>query len=198
MTKEKILAIATEEFSKYGYDAVSMNNLAQRLDVNKATIYYHYKDKKSLYQEVVKSLLEDNIEKIEEVMSSYNDPIEMFRAYISTMVKKFKDRPFLVQLVLREFANFGSNIDNEIIPYLNKETGYIKQIIENLDLKDKYKDMDVQMIESMIIGTVSTYFSFQASGLEVIGLKDLGNDNNRVLEYTCECVTNVLIDALCK
>ena len=60
MTKENILQVAIQEFSLYGYDAVSMNNLASKLDVNKATIYYHYKDKKSLYQAVLTKLIRQN------------------------------------------------------------------------------------------------------------------------------------------
>lgn len=43
-TRELILKVAEEEFSKLGYDAVSMNNLVKKLNINKATIYYHFLD----------------------------------------------------------------------------------------------------------------------------------------------------------
>ena len=40
MIKEHILDIATSEFAILGYSALSMNNLAKKLEINKATIYY--------------------------------------------------------------------------------------------------------------------------------------------------------------
>jgi len=55
--KELILKVAEEEFCKYGFDAVSMNDLVKKLNINKATIYYHFKDKKSLYQTIIKIIL---------------------------------------------------------------------------------------------------------------------------------------------
>ena len=64
MSKEKIIKIATQEFATYGYDGVSMNTLASKLEVNKATIYYHFKHKKSLYQDVLKSIIKINTKEV--------------------------------------------------------------------------------------------------------------------------------------
>lgn len=55
--RDKILLVAEEEFARVGYDGLSMNDLVKKLDINKATIYYHFEDKKSLYQEVAKNAI---------------------------------------------------------------------------------------------------------------------------------------------
>lgn len=53
-TSEKILKVAADEFARIGYDGLSMNSLVEKLEINKATVYYHFKDKKALYKEVIK------------------------------------------------------------------------------------------------------------------------------------------------
>lgn len=45
-TSEKILKVAADEFARIGYDGLSMNSLVEKLEINKATVYYHFKDKK--------------------------------------------------------------------------------------------------------------------------------------------------------
>jgi AcrR family transcriptional regulator len=55
--RDKILLIAEEEFARVGYDGLSMNDLVKKLQINKATIYYHFEDKKSLYQGVTKNAI---------------------------------------------------------------------------------------------------------------------------------------------
>ena len=58
MTKKRILDVATEEFATLGYSGLSMNKQAEKLKINKAMIYYYFKDKRNLYDEVISSIIE--------------------------------------------------------------------------------------------------------------------------------------------
>lgn len=51
--KQEILQAANECFLKYGYSKTSMSDIGRRVNLNKASLYYHYKDKLSLYKEVI-------------------------------------------------------------------------------------------------------------------------------------------------
>jgi AcrR family transcriptional regulator len=198
MTKENILKVATQEFSLYGYDAVSMNKLASKLEVNKATIYYHYKDKKSLYQEVVTTLIRKNREKIEYIIDSDDNPKEKFKNYISLFIQTIKETPQIVPLTLREMANLGINVEGYIEDDLEKEIMYLKDILLKLDLKEKYKKTDPFIIKAFIYGTVNTYYSMQMSNVNINTIKDFSKNSDDVLDYVDEVLSNILLDALCK
>ena len=58
-TKEKILTIAEELFSEKGFDATSVDLIAQKAGVNKALIYYHYKSKQDLLNSLFKRTLDE-------------------------------------------------------------------------------------------------------------------------------------------
>ncbi len=44
--KQAILEVAADLFAKYGYDAVSMNDIAKKLKITKPALYYHFKVRK--------------------------------------------------------------------------------------------------------------------------------------------------------
>jgi len=198
MTRQNILKVAAEEFSKYGYDAVSMNNLAAKLQVNKATIYYHFKDKKSLYQEILTTLIKINREQNEKIVNSDAQAKEKLKQYIMLFIKTTKENPQIVPISLREMANLGANIDNEISLELEHEMLYLKQIILSLNLKDKYKDLDFYELKAMLMGTINSYYSMQMSHIDFKGMKDFSRNSDDILDSIGEFIVNIFIDALCK
>ena len=52
-TKDKILEISADVFAKYGYKAVSISSLLKEIGINKSTLYYYFKSKKEIFEEVV-------------------------------------------------------------------------------------------------------------------------------------------------
>jgi AcrR family transcriptional regulator len=63
-TRSQIQAVALELFIEQGYEQTSLREIAERLGVTKAALYYHFKTK----DEIVESLTEDRIAKIEEII----------------------------------------------------------------------------------------------------------------------------------
>ena len=60
ITKAKILETAERLFSEKGFDATSIDAISKSVGINKATIYYHFKDKNeiliSLFEAILKEL----------------------------------------------------------------------------------------------------------------------------------------------
>src|SRR5436305_9768125 len=55
--REAILAAALAEFSSGGFAATRLDDVARRANVAKGTIYLYFRDKQSLFQELVRSAL---------------------------------------------------------------------------------------------------------------------------------------------
>jgi AcrR family transcriptional regulator len=55
--RDAILAAALEEFSTRGFAATRLDDVAQRAGVAKGTIYLYFRDKESLFQELVRAML---------------------------------------------------------------------------------------------------------------------------------------------
>ena len=63
--REAILAAALDEFSARGFEAARLDDVAKRAGVAKGTIYLYFRDKESLFQELVRAMLTPLIGTIE-------------------------------------------------------------------------------------------------------------------------------------
>jgi len=64
-TRARIQKVALELFAEQGYDKTSLREIAERLDVTKAALYYHFKSK----EDIVRSLAEDYFGQIDAVIA---------------------------------------------------------------------------------------------------------------------------------
>src|SRR5213078_367044 len=64
-TRSRVQKVALELFAGQGYDKTSLREIAERLGVTKAALYYHFKSK----EDIVTSLVEDFYGKIDAVIA---------------------------------------------------------------------------------------------------------------------------------
>src|SRR5215510_827602 len=103
-----ILAAALEEFAARGFAATRLDDVARRADVAKGTIYLHFRDKESLFQELVRAMLSPLVDTIE--AAALRDlPI---RALVDMIVDVFVNeiygtrRKDVIRLVIAEGSRF--------------------------------------------------------------------------------------------
>jgi AcrR family transcriptional regulator len=64
-TRTRIQQVALELFTEQGYEATSLREIAERLGVTKAALYYHFKTK----EDIVGSLVQDRIAAIQRLIA---------------------------------------------------------------------------------------------------------------------------------
>jgi AcrR family transcriptional regulator len=63
-TREQIRDVALELFAEQGYEKTSLREIAERLGVTKAAVYYHYRTK----EEILESLFSDLLGGVQEII----------------------------------------------------------------------------------------------------------------------------------
>jgi AcrR family transcriptional regulator len=64
-TRARIQQVALELFAEQGYEKTSLREIAERLEVTKAALYYHFKSK----EDIVRSLVEDYFGQIDALIA---------------------------------------------------------------------------------------------------------------------------------
>ena len=64
-TRSRIQAVALELFAEQGYEKTSLREIAERLDVTKAALYYHFKTK----EDILISISDDLIKPVDELIA---------------------------------------------------------------------------------------------------------------------------------
>ena len=58
-TRAEILGVALDLFGRQGYEKTSLREIAERLDITKAALYYHFRSKADLPRALVEPLRRD-------------------------------------------------------------------------------------------------------------------------------------------
>jgi AcrR family transcriptional regulator len=88
-TRERIQAVALELFTEQGYEKTSLREIAERLGVTKAALYYHFKSK----EEIVNSYVEDRLHRMDELIDwAHGQPAT--RATRRALVSQYADTMF--------------------------------------------------------------------------------------------------------
>ncbi len=106
-TKDRILDAALSSFSTSGFDATSLDVIAESLDIRKQTILYHFATKKGLLNAVVERAAENLITSIEEVLNGELKGWERIEALARMIFRLALREPLLLGL-LREVSRPGS------------------------------------------------------------------------------------------
>jgi AcrR family transcriptional regulator len=68
-TRSRIQQVALELFSEHGYEKTALREIAERLGVTKAALYYHFKTK----EDIVVSIIDDGAKKLDDLIDWAED-----------------------------------------------------------------------------------------------------------------------------
>src|SRR5690606_37318230 len=71
-TRDRILAVALELFAQHGYAGTSIRDIADRMGITKAAVYYHFRSKVDLLAEV----LQPAMARVEAVLIEHGRPTD--------------------------------------------------------------------------------------------------------------------------
>lgn len=153
-TKEKIMRTALELFSKYGFDAVSVEMLSTELGVTKGALYRHYESKDAIFRDILNRVVQedrDNAEvnslplerEGEYHVSSLDDLIEFTLKQFQFFTLDQFGSAFRRLVTLEQFRN-AEMIHLYQDVFMNGPLQYTEKILSSLMDDRKIKKCDVK------------------------------------------------------
>lgn len=115
ITRQKILEVAEQLFSEKGYDGTSIDAVSKAAGINKATIYYHFKDKQDIIMSLFNRILVDLESQLKANAPVYLDMKDALRQEIRFLEKKKKILSVMLMEALKE-----KNTDNSFFRCMHK------------------------------------------------------------------------------
>jgi len=106
-SKEKIIKAAIKVFAAQGFEGASMDAIAQAARLTKPMIYYHFKNKKSLYLFLLESHVERFYSRLQDILTAPRDHRQILSMLIEYYDESFRTNPEMLQLFQRETAGSG-------------------------------------------------------------------------------------------
>ena len=89
-TKRKILFSALRLFAVYGYEAVSVSQIAGELGITKGALYRHYKNKRDIFESIFKYVCQLDVERSQNAGIPEKEFSEMPHSFGGTSIESLK------------------------------------------------------------------------------------------------------------
>ncbi|WP_343854135.1 TetR/AcrR family transcriptional regulator [Algoriphagus jejuensis] len=171
MTKTRILEIATEQFSRYGVRAVTMEDIARQGGISKKTIYQEFADKKDLVKETIELILEADRKKLNEILESEDGVIE----HLVNMSKTVRERlqnmnPVVVFEVQKYFPEAWKIFEDFKVEVIMED---LVSVIEKGKKLGYFRpEIDSQILAKARINQISSMFEPENSSKSSLNLAD--------------------------
>jgi len=125
-----IIEASQKRFGLYGIEKTSMREIASDLKLSKASLYYYFPDKESLYKAVVEKEQNEFIANISERILSIQEPEQLLLEYSGIRLSYFRTLLNLSRLRLEAYTGLKPGFRDTIQIFKEKEKEIIKRIFE--------------------------------------------------------------------
>ena len=146
-SRAAILKAAVSEFAREGVAGARTDAIARKAGVNKALLYYYFRDKEALYQAVLDEVFEGVRTAIHGALSRDLPPCERLEAYVHAHFDYIASNPLFPRIVHAEFLRAGR--DSSRLQRIAKH--YFRPVFEELSalLKQGEKTGDFRPVNSV-------------------------------------------------
>ncbi|MCB1869282.1 MAG: helix-turn-helix transcriptional regulator [Gammaproteobacteria bacterium] len=169
-TADGILDAITRVFADKGYEGVRVAELAQRANVNKATLYYQIGDKETLYHRVLERLLKRAADEVAEAVAGAGSCEEKIRCFISILAHNSGNLRFTAPIMLREVASGGRNLPDAALLQMSRLLGMLGEALDEGAREGVLRPVNGFLVHMMIVGTLMLYSSNEPIRRRVVEL----------------------------
>jgi len=127
---EMILDASQRRFGLYGIEKTSMREIANDLKLSKASLYYYFPDKETLYKAVVEKEQNEFLSRISERISSIQEPEQLLLEYSNSRLSYFRTLLNLSRIRLEAFSDLKPAFRETLQLFKEKEKQIIVKIFE--------------------------------------------------------------------
>jgi AcrR family transcriptional regulator len=151
-TKKYIIDTARRLFSKYSYLGVSMGDIAKKLNITKAALYYHFVGKAEIYKKVLENVFNDLSLSVSQAMNESTTDKKLHKLIKNYLDFGFKEKNLIKALMLK-LSPDEHKISKHIARLREQVASLIQPVIEEMMASKKLTEkVDGKILTSMLTG----------------------------------------------
>lgn len=176
-SRAAILQAAAREFAEFGVAGARTDAIAREAGVNKALLYYYFKDKETLYGAVLDSAFAGLKAAVFQALDSDLPPGEKILAYAGAYFDFIASNQLYPRLMQREMmrAREGQSVHIEklIKGYIQPVFVKVSEIIRQGIANGEFRTVDPVQFVPSIVAIIVFYFSSAPTMQKIVGFNPL-------------------------
>lgn len=153
-TMERILDAALEVFSEKGFHLATVDDIAERADVGKGTLYRYFANKETLFSELVRLRLEELERTAVAIWDERDDVLTMISKYLRVYFEFFDKNQHLYRVIVQERPDVSDQVQDFYLKKVMRKTPHLKRKIYEATQQGALKDVDFQTVFYGVMGFV--------------------------------------------
>uniref|UniRef100_UPI0035A227DA TetR/AcrR family transcriptional regulator n=1 Tax=Actinomadura hibisca TaxID=68565 RepID=UPI0035A227DA len=160
---DTLLSVAVQLFNERGYEAASMEALAQRLGITKSAIYYHVPSKEGLLELAVDRALDGLFEAADRAAELDGPAIDRLESLVRASVRVLAERLPFVTLLLRVRGN--TEVERAALERRREFDHLVAALMARAaEEGDLHPDIDPAIGARLLFGTVNSLIEWYRPG----------------------------------
>ncbi len=155
MTRDDILDAAAQVFRQKGYHGASMSDIAETLNVQKASLYHHVKSKQEILLALLDRALAMLTEHIAEIAAQKNPADQKLRLMIRAYLSALAENADLTAVLLFEHRSLDKKSHARHVPHRDKFEGLWRCVLDEGVTKKIFALKDTRLAVRAIMGTLN-------------------------------------------
>lgn len=177
-TTERILAAAEKLFAESGFDAVSMNAVAELAGVSKANIFHHFSSKNALYLAAMRNACRRSSPLMDNLESADGTFADRLHHFAQSHLAHFLDNEQTSRLILREVIQNDPQRCQELAEEVFGDN--FARLVSILRAGQKRRelraDLDAGMVATLLIAANLFFFQSREVARHLPDMKHLSAD----------------------
>jgi TetR/AcrR family fatty acid metabolism transcriptional regulator len=153
LRRESIIQAAIEVFSKKGFQAAGISEIAQRAGVADGTIYQYFKNKEDLFFSIPVEKTNEFRSKVELHLNGISGALNKLRKFVWYFLYFFKTNPEYGRLLLLEMRVSKSFVRTKTYDFLKQSVSSVLEIITKGQKEGVIrKDVDTYLLRHLVLG----------------------------------------------
>ena len=172
--RQRLLRGAAQVFKEKGYQAASINDIAERYGGDRASVYYYYASKHEIFIDLIREAIKEVVEAAEEVANANESAARRFGRLISTTMKLYERHyPYMylyIQEDMRKVPGDGTNAGMELEKLSSRFEHALRKIVhDGIDEGVFRAELDPEMIIFAFSGVLNWTHRWFAPGGRLSG-----------------------------
>jgi AcrR family transcriptional regulator len=107
--RSEVIRVAAQVFKDKGYEAATLNDIAERIGTDRASLYYYVGGKEELFHEVVRDRVAENLTEVDRIIKLDEPPQEKLRLIVERLLTSYADNyPAFYVYIQEDMSKVGS------------------------------------------------------------------------------------------
>ena len=156
ITQERLVEVSARLFRKNGYQATTMQEIADHLNIKKGSIYYYIKTKEDLLYNIVQMSMNMLLDRTKGIYSENIDARKKIRKLMETHIKMITDNITLFSVSLYDVNKTNASLYwNDIVQLRDQYEEIVQGILEQGMREGLFKSYNIKLSLLALLGMMN-------------------------------------------